>query len=418
MSFDLWKKTRLGDIADVVMGQSPESKYYNNTGEGLPFLQGNRTFGYKHPSFDTYCTNGNRFANPDDVLLSVRAPVGDLNITKERVCIGRGLASLCMKNGNNEYLYYLLKANIDELINRESGTVYGSINRNDIINFEVLVIDSDEKQLKISDILSTLDDKIELNRQTNATLEAIAQAIFKEWFVDFNYPGATGEMVKSELGLIPKGWHVVPIGDLFGFVIGGDWGFEKQQNEDDVLCSVIRGTDFENLSKGIVESVPHRFIKHKSFQKRCLREGDIIFEISGGSKTQATGRNIWVSSEILDLFDFPVVPTSFCRLIRPGDIGISVYLGIFLSSFYKAGATWDYQLQSTGISNFQFVDFSTRLKIVVPDKLTLQTFEKIAYSLLSLQAANAKNNKSLISSLNLLLSRFFNNSHECLETQI
>ena len=274
------------------------------------------------------------------------------------------------------------------------------------------------EQKSIAEILSALDDKIELNRQTTATLEAIAQAIFKEWFVDFNYPGATGEMVESELGLIPKGWHIVPIGDLFGFVIGGDWGFEKQQNEDDVLCGVIRGTDFENLSKGIVESVPHRFIKHKSFQKRCLREGDIILEISGGSKTQATGRNIWVSSEILDLFDFPVVPTSFCRLIRPGDIGISVYLGVFLSSFYKAGATWDYQLQSTGISNFQFVDFSTRFKIVVPDKLTLQTFEKIAYSLLSLQGANAKNNKSLISSLNLLLSRFFNNFHESLETQI
>ena len=119
MSSDLWKKARLGDIADVVMGQSPKSEYYNNTGQGLPFLQGNRTFGYKHPLFDTYCTNGNKFANPDDVLLSVRAPVGDLNITKERVCIGRGLASLCMKNGNNEYLYYLLKANIDELINRE-----------------------------------------------------------------------------------------------------------------------------------------------------------------------------------------------------------------------------------------------------------------------------------------------------------
>ncbi len=214
MSSDLWKKARLGDIADVVMGQSPKSEYYNNTGQGLPFLQGNRTFGYKHPLFDTYCTNGNKFANPDDVLLSVRAPVGDLNITKERVCIGRGLASLCMKNGNNEYLYYLLKANIDELINRESGTVYGSINRNDIIDFEVLVVDSDEKQLEVSDILSTLDDKIELNRQTNATLEATAQAIFKEWFVDFNYPGATGEMVDSELGLIPKGWKVDKLSGL------------------------------------------------------------------------------------------------------------------------------------------------------------------------------------------------------------
>ncbi len=63
-------------------------------------------------------------------------------------------------------------------------------------------------QRRIADILSALDDKIELNRQTNATLEAIAQTIFKEWFVDFNFPGGTGEMVESELGMIPKGWRV------------------------------------------------------------------------------------------------------------------------------------------------------------------------------------------------------------------
>jgi type I restriction enzyme S subunit len=220
MSFDLWKKVRLGEIADIVMGQSPESKYYNNTGQGLPFLQGNRTFGYKYPTFDTYCTNGKKFAKPNDVLLSVRAPVGDLNISKAHICIGRGLASLCMKNGNTEYLFYLLRANIEELISQESGTVYGSINRNDINNFNVLVIDSDEKQREISHILSTLDDKIELNRQTNATLEAIAQAIFKEWFVDFNCPGATGDLVESELGIVPKDWRVGGLGEVCKVVMG------------------------------------------------------------------------------------------------------------------------------------------------------------------------------------------------------
>ena len=69
-------------------------------------------------------------------------------------------------------------------------------------------------QRRIADILSALDDKIELNRQTNATFEAIAQAIFKEWFVNFNFPGATGEMVESEMGMIPKGWRVGSVGDI------------------------------------------------------------------------------------------------------------------------------------------------------------------------------------------------------------
>ena len=208
MSFNEWEKQKIGKFVLINMGQSPESKYYNNKRIGTPFLQGNRTFGYKYPSYDTFCSSGNKFADPNDILISVRAPVGELNIARERTCIGRGLASLKMKNGNYEYLYYLLKVNIQELINRESGTVFGSINRDDIYNLELIVTKSDDTQRRIADFLSALDDKIELNRQTNATLEAIAQTIFKEWFINFNYPSATGEMVESETGLIPKGWKV------------------------------------------------------------------------------------------------------------------------------------------------------------------------------------------------------------------
>lgn len=208
MGSNVWEKQKIGEIALINMGQSPESKYYNDERIGLPFLQGNRTFGFKYPTYDTFCSSGSKFADPNDILISVRAPVGDLNIARERICIGRGLSSLKMKNGNYEYLFYLLKANIQELINRESGTVFGSINKDDIYNLEVIIAQSDDDQRRIAEILSALDDKIELNRQTNATLEAIAQAIFKEWFVDFDFPGATGELVESDLGLIPKGWRV------------------------------------------------------------------------------------------------------------------------------------------------------------------------------------------------------------------
>lgn len=301
------------------------------------------------------------------------------------------------------FLYYLLQTLGLKDLNEDSAVP--GLNRETALAQWVDVPVDKNLQSLIANQIAIFDDKIELNRQTNATLEAIAQAIFKEWFVDFNYPGATGEMVESELGPIPKGWRVVSIGDLFGSVIGGDWGSDKRKNEDDVLCAVIRGTDFEDFSKGFVDAVPHRFIKHKSFNKRCLREGDIILEISGGSRNQATGRNIRVSTDLLDLFDSPVVPTSFCRLIRPVNIDISVYLGFFLSGFYEAGGTWDYQLQSTGISNFQFVDFSTRLKIFLPDSQTLQSFRQTTCSLIDLQGTNSINNKSLIFSLKLLLPR-------------
>ena len=83
-------------------------------------------------------------------------------------------------------------------------------------------------QRRIADILSALDDKIELNRQTNATLEAMAQAIFKQWFVDFHYPGATGERVESELGLIPAGWRVGTFGELMILQRGFDLPKKKR----------------------------------------------------------------------------------------------------------------------------------------------------------------------------------------------
>ncbi|MBU1122480.1 MAG: restriction endonuclease subunit S [Candidatus Omnitrophica bacterium] len=129
-----------------------------------------------------------KFADKGEVLVSVRAPVGDINIATERICIGRGVASLKINNGMHDFLFYLLKANVSELINKESGTVFGSINKDDLFSLRVKVPESVEVQLRISSILSSFDEKIELNRQTNRTLESIAQAIYKEWFINFNFP--------------------------------------------------------------------------------------------------------------------------------------------------------------------------------------------------------------------------------------
>lgn len=199
-----WKEVKLGDVCDVTMGQSPKSEFYNQIGEGIPFLQGNRTFGMKYPIFDTYTTKVTKLAKKNEVIMSVRAPVGALNITKENVCLGRGVCGLRHKNNNQEFLYYLLKYNVDKLIKRESGTVFGSVNKNDIESLEILYIDDEKEQKAISSILSALDDKIELNQQINNNLEQQAQAIFKFWFVD-NIDPMWKEGTVSDLGIVVGG---------------------------------------------------------------------------------------------------------------------------------------------------------------------------------------------------------------------
>ena len=163
-------KYKLQDIVDVTMGQSPKSEFYNNDGEGVPFLQGNRTFGFKYPTFDTFTTMVTKEAKAGDVIMSVRAPVGDLNITPVDICLGRGVCSLRMKNGNQEFLYYMMKYYIPQLINKESGTVFGSVNRNDIIELEIDIPNDAEKQGKISRFLSMLDEKIQINNKINNNL--------------------------------------------------------------------------------------------------------------------------------------------------------------------------------------------------------------------------------------------------------
>ncbi len=100
MKYSEWKNVKLSDIADITMGQSPKSEFYNNEGIGIEFLQGNRTFGRIYPDYDTWCTKPSRIAEEGSVLMSVRAPVGDLNIANKRVCIGRGLCSLKTKKNN------------------------------------------------------------------------------------------------------------------------------------------------------------------------------------------------------------------------------------------------------------------------------------------------------------------------------
>lgn len=229
MSFSEWSEVKLEEIIEIEMGQSPKSEFYNQTGEGLPFLQGNRTFGDKYPYFDTYCTENKKIANTNDVIMSVRAPVGDLNIAQTKISLGRGVCAMRLKGEqNSNYLFYLMKHNIKEMINRESGTVFGSVNKKDILGLEVKITNNKLEQKAIAHILSTLDDKIEVNNQINKTLENMAQAIFKQWFVDFEFPNedgepyksSGGEMVESELGMIPKGWEVGKFIDLIEITSG------------------------------------------------------------------------------------------------------------------------------------------------------------------------------------------------------
>ena len=152
----------------------------------MPFLQGSKTFGRIFPTFSSFTERTTKTALKGDVLMSVRAPVGDINIAPTDMCIGRGLCSIRMKNGNQKYLFYLLKNNIHNILSKQNGTVFASVNRKDLESLELYVL-NEEEQKSFGDFLALFDEKINLNDEINDNLSKQAEAIFEGVFAESMY---------------------------------------------------------------------------------------------------------------------------------------------------------------------------------------------------------------------------------------
>ena len=167
-----WSYANLKEIADVVMGQSPKSEFYNNKNQGLPFHQGVGSYGDRFVIDNTYSTSYTRIAKKNSILFSVRAPVGRMNITKNQVVIGRGLASIIHKKRLQSFLFYQLKDMFykDNLVG--NGSIFASISKNELLQLKLLV-PSFELVKKYNDIISVIDKRIEnIDNQKNLAQEA------------------------------------------------------------------------------------------------------------------------------------------------------------------------------------------------------------------------------------------------------
>ena len=300
------------------------------------------------------------------------------------------------KGNDPQFIHYFLKT-VDFLAYSDKAAVPG-VNRNHL-HEALVVVPPIDAQRSIAQFLGALDDRITLLRETNATLEAIAQALFKSWFVDFDPVRAKmegrapegmdeataalfpDEFETSELGEVPRGWALKPFGALLAHSIGGDWGSEQPEEKNTVRVAIIRGTDIPDLQSGRDNRVPIRYTSEKKLSTRQLQDGDIVIEVSGGSKDQPTGRALYVTDDLLKRFDCPVEPASFCRLFRPVDRATGVLLGQHLRFIYDQGKTWEYQNQSTGIANFQTTHFLEKELVAVPSDSVLNVFSETVRAL-------------------------------------
>ena len=196
----------LKDIAQIVMGQSPDSNSYNDLGDGLPFFQGNADFGELYPSERIWCNEPKKIANPNDILISVRAPIGALNYANKRCCIGRGLAAITVTNpAERNYIFYLLKSKNAELNRQGTGSTFKAIGKNVLEEIAVPIV-SLETQLYIKNLMNITEKILAKRKRELKYFDDIIKARFVELF---------GDPVTN-----PKNWEKRNLSDLAEIKIG------------------------------------------------------------------------------------------------------------------------------------------------------------------------------------------------------
>ena len=326
----------LKDLVDIQMGQSPDSKFYNNDKIGLPFYQGKADFGRINPIPKIWCSKSKKEAKPNDILISVRAPVGDLNINNEQSCIGRGLAAItCKSDVDMMYLYYHLKYLKPQLKHISTGSTFESINRSQLEN---LIIDYKPyfEQIKISNILQVVQRQIEVREK----LLRLYDLLIKSRFDEFNKNNNNVKVSKLEAlcTSIVRG----PFGSALkveNFVKKSDTSVKVYEQSNAIQKSAAIGSRY--ISREHYESL-------KRF--KC-KPGDIIMSCSG-----TIGKLFILPSDAEE----GIINQALCKFT----LGKILVPEIFL--LYMDILIGNIETKGSGIKNISAVKFIKNLEIPVP----------------------------------------------------
>jgi len=264
----------LCEVTNILMGQSPPSSSYNSTGKGLPFFQGKADFGDVHPKVRMYCTQPARVAETNDILISVRAPVGPTNINLVKSCVGRGLAAI--RSGSNvdhKYLFYFLRFYEPKLAQIGKGLTFEAINRDDLESIQFPLIKLSE-QKRIAAILDKADRLRRTRRYAQQLSDTFLQSVFGRMF---------GDPVKN-----PKEWPVMPLRQIAEKFSDGPFGsYLKTEHYTHSGVRVIR---LQNIGIGEFLDDDKEYISESHFEtllKHGCVPGDVIVGTMGDPNLRA-----------------------------------------------------------------------------------------------------------------------------------
>ncbi|MBU0946962.1 MAG: restriction endonuclease subunit S [Proteobacteria bacterium] len=335
-----WKENTLGSISEIIMGQSPKGDSCNNDQHGHPLLNGPTEFGGYHPYPTQYTIDPKKFSQQGDLLFCVRgSTTGRMNWADQEYAIGRGLAAMRHKNGREyqPFLRGIIECKLPELLASATGSTFPNVSRNQLLDLEIELPPLPE-QKAIAHVLGALDDRIELNRRMNETLESMAQALFKSWFGDFDpvldNALASGKEIpaelsdraaaraalgdkrqplpaeirtlfpdeftdSAELGWIPEGWEVKTVSDFVEKLSKGTTArkvdISNAKDEPEVPFLKVKDIDDKGIIKTEKLELIPRSVHEGPLKRSVLKEGDILFSIAG-----TIGRTAVVPAELHD----------------------------------------------------------------------------------------------------------------------
>ena len=266
----------LKDCCTIIAGQSPESKYYNTEGIGVPFFQGKADFGELYPRIRVYCSQPTKMAKKDDILLSVRAPVGATNLSPADVCIGRGLTAIRPKdNINLRFLLYYFRFFESQLQQKGTGTTFKAITQDIVKNLDIPVYPIPEQErivARIEELFSQLDSGVETLKKTKEQLAVYRQAVLKEAFA------------------LKCGWSVKKAFEIGEINLGRQRSPQKISNN--FPTKYIRAANITENGLSLDDLLEMEFTPSER-QKYYLKENDILVSEASGSPTQVGKPAIW-----------------------------------------------------------------------------------------------------------------------------
>lgn len=411
---ETWKPCKLDELGFVGRGKSrhrPRNAEFLFGGP-YPFFQ---TGDIKAANFrltnysQTYSEAGlaqSKLWKPGTLCITIAANIAESAILGIEGCFPDSVVGFVADpdKADVRFIKYYLEILKLQMQSVSRGTTQDNLSLDKLLTFDFLVPPL-PVQKRIAGILSAYDELIENSQRRIKILEAMARALYREWFVNFRFPGhEKTKLTPSPLGPIPQGWEAIPFETLLSSMTGGDWGSDQPTETESAEVTIVRGTDFDEVAYGGQLRAPTRYIKTSSLKSRRLRPGDVIVENSINAKSRCIGTTLLVDSRVLERIGRDAVAASFCKVFRLHDPRLAPLVHLHFRRLREDARMEYYQnVAANGIGNFQAQKFANEEHLILPKDDALRAkliggiaamFESI--SVLSSSLSNLRRTRDLL----------------------